>query len=128
MFDDEDDIIVAQKRKTDDSLLLYTDKDDIDYSENSPNNDGKNKKCKYPLIIYVFFFTFIIFIAALLTFLFLLALMDENYDIIDDEDIYDKPKITYHNYSKIICKNGLEVLFVQINENDTAGGIIGYLI
>ena len=53
----------------------------------------------------------------------------ENYSTY--ENPYLKPEISNHNYTKIIFTNELELLLIQVDENDTAGGAIifdtGYL-
>jgi hypothetical protein len=81
----------------------------------------KNKK-RLPLLFYVFIFSLLLLIAFIIYFIVTLINKKENFSI--DDNPIEKPPLSNYKYSKITFNNGLEVLLVQINENDMAGGSI----
>jgi len=83
--------------------------------------DKKNKK-RLPLLFYVFIFSLLLLIAFVVYFIVILINKKQNFTIEDNP--IDKPPLSNYSYSKITFNNGLEVLLVQINENDMAGGSI----
>ena len=44
----------------------------------------------------------------------------------EDDDIYLKPKILEHKYSRITFNNGIVFVLTQVDPNDTAGGAIAF--
>ena len=86
-------------------------------------NREKNK-LELPFIFYIFIFSSILFIGALIALLIIFSNKKPDYDIYDDP--YIKPSISDHIYSKIIFHNGLEIILTQVNYNDSAGGAISF--
>lgn len=95
----------------------------------SPLLLGHNDKKKCPILFYVFIFTFLMLLILILI-LIIEIMTRKNYYIVNDNP-YLKPNISNHNYTKIRFDNSLELLLIQVDENDTAGGSIifdtGYL-
>jgi len=92
------------------------------------NNNNKKKK-KWPILVYVLFFALFILISLIITLIIEKLTKNANYNI--DENPYLKPNISNHTYTNIKFDNNLELLLIQVDENDTAGGAIifdtGYL-
>ena len=89
----------------------------------------RNCKIKLPFMLYILIFTGILCLGILIALILVLSTYKENYKF--EENIYLKPSISEHNYSKIMFNNGLNVVLTQINFDDLAGGAItfdtGYL-
>ena len=84
---------------------------------------------KFPFIIYIVLFTFILFIASLIALIAIRNKYKPNYEFY--LNIYKKPFISEHNYSKLIFDNNLEIILTQVHYDDNAGGALcfekGYL-
>ena len=87
------------------------------------------KRKKFPFIFYVFLFSILIFITVLIFFIIMSIKNKKNYKYYFNE--IERPKISKYNYSNFLFDNGLEVMLIQLEENETAGGSIifdtGYL-
>lgn len=83
----------------------------------------KNKK-KCPFLFYIFIFSLVILIGFIIFTLIVILSKKENYILKDD--IYMKPNISNNNYTNVKFNNGLELLLIKVDENDTAGGIIAF--
>ena len=88
------------------------------------NSYNSKKKCYIPFIIYILIFTFILFIISIILLIWTYNNKEIYYTF--DKDIYIKPNISEHNYSKIHFNNNLEIVITQVNINDTAGGAISF--
>ena len=88
------------------------------------NKKRQRKIFKYPFIIYIVFFTIFSFINSLIALIVCKTKYKQNYSFI--QDIYIKPHISEHNYSKIIFDNNLEIVLTQVHYNDTAGGALSF--
>ena len=84
---------------------------------------------KFPFIIYIVLFTFILFIASIIALFAIRNKYKPNYEFY--QNIYKKPFISEHNYSKLIFDNNLEIILTQVHYDDNAGGALcfekGYL-
>jgi len=92
---------------------------DLFFYERSPKN-----KCRIPFIISIFLLTFIIFLILIITLIVVNSKYKEYY--IFEEDIYTKPQISEHNYSRILFNNNIEIILTQVHFNDTAGGALSF--
>ena len=114
--------------------VLYDDKNIIDGDN---RYEVENDEFKSPAVIKTkrksknhpfIFFLFIFILIAVIGFAFFLLIefiKNENetfYQSLDEP--FNKPLVSQHKYRKIIFNNGLELLLVQVDENDTAGGAI----
>ena len=88
------------------------------------NNDNRNRKKKNHLIFYVFIFGLFLLVGSFISFIIILIIKQITYK--EYYEPYSKPSISNHNYTQIIFENGLELLIVKIDENDTAGGSIAF--
>ena len=104
---DEEKVIIENNNST----LTY-------YSKNT------HKKCHIPFIVYILIFTFILLIISII--LLIRALNTYEIYYIYEKDIYIKPNISEHNYSKISFKNGLQIVLTQVSFDDIAGGAISF--
>ena len=90
----------------------------------------KKKRNKLPFLVYILIFTFIVFLISVIIYCIVNNEYIENYKEYKD-DIYLKPSISEHNYSKLVFDNGLEIVLTQVHYEDKAGGAItfekGYL-
>ena len=82
-------------------------------------------KRKLPFIVYILIFSSILFLGSLISLIVIYSKYVLDYDVYDGE-IYIKPNISDHNYSKISFHNGLEIVLSQVNYNDSAGGAISF--
>ena len=82
------------------------------------------KKFSLPFIVYILIFTLLLFIASIISLIVVLNNKQIYYKY--DEDIYLKPDISEHNYSKLTFDNELEIVLVQVQTNDSAGGAISF--
>ena len=80
------------------------------------------KSSKFPFTFYIFFLALIGLLIFICIFLIKLFTKKKFYSLINDPFI--TPNVTKHEYRKIIFNNGLELLLVQTDENDIAGGAI----
>ena len=103
-----------------------------DYEEESSLVHRKPKRkfnLNFPFIIYIVLFAFILFIASIIALIVILDKYKPNYRF--EDDVYKKPFISEHNYSKIIFDNNLEIILTQVHYDDNAGGALcfekGYL-
>ena len=122
----------AYKRYSVESLKEYNLAiNDIDEEQENTKNIKKEIKIKkkLPFLVYIFILTAIFLLSTLILFVIVLFSYKENYK--KEENIYLRPSISEHNYSRIIFDNGLEIILIQVHFNDTAGGSItfdtGYL-
>ena len=96
---------------------------------NEPLIYTKNKKKKFPIIIFVLIFALLILIGFILTIIIEYIKKEKNYKT--ENEPFIKPSISNHNYTNLKFDNGLELLLIKVNENDKAGGAIifdtGYL-
>ena len=93
-------------------------------SENIIFTRKDTKRFKFPFIIYIVIFTFILFLSSIIA----LIVIYDKYQIYYqfEENIYLKPKISEHNYSRLLFNNGLEIVLTQVHYNDTAGGALSF--
>ena len=78
------------------------------------------KKCHIPFIIYILIFTFILFIVSIALLIWTYNNKEIYYTF--ERDIYVKPNISEHNYSKITSNNGLQVVLTQVHISMTLLG------
>ena len=127
----------SKKVKTDESKVIhsgnslsindsYEEKVTIenDNSKLTYYSKNKHKKCHIPFIVYILMFTFIILIISIILLIWTLNHYEIYYE--DKKDIYIKPNISDHNYSKISFRNGLEIVLTQVSIDDIAGGAISF--
>ena len=81
-------------------------------------------KRKFPLLFYIFLLSFILLIIFLFVTLVVFLSKKEEYEI--DNNPFEKPEISNHNYTNIKFKNDLQLILIQVDENDTAGGSIAF--
>lgn len=93
-------------------------------SSNQINFENPKNKKKCPFLFYIFLFSLIILIGFILFTLITKLSKKENYTL--DDNIYLKPEISNNNYTTVKFNNGLELLLIKVDENDTAGGIIAF--
>ena len=104
----------------------------LDINDNNADIDSNNilleriskKKFKFPFIVYLVIFTLIILIILLIVLIIVSIKYKEHYKYF--EDIYTKPQISDHNYSRLLFDNNLEIILTQVNFNDTAGGALSF--
>ena len=110
----------TSNKNTDSPKTLYKDAT----SENIIFTRKDTKRFKFPFIIYIVIFTFILFLSSIIA----LIVIYDKYQIYYqfDKDIYLKPKISEHNYSRLLFNNGLEIVLTQVHYNDTAGGALSF--
>ena len=82
----------------------------------------KIQKKRLPLLFYINVISIILLITSLIYLIVVLVNKKENY--IYEDDKIEKPALTHYSYSNLTFDNGLQVLFVQIGENDEAGGSV----
>ena len=91
--------------------------------------EKSRNKNKLPFLVYILIFTAIIFLGSLIFLIIVSIIYNENYEY--EEDIYLKPDISEHKYSRLTFDNGLEIILIQIHSDDMAGGAMtfdtGYL-
>ena len=92
-------------------------------SSNQINFENPKTKKKFPFLFYIFLFSLIILIGFIIFTLITKLTKKENYTI---ENMYLKPDISNNEYSNVKFNNGLELLLIKVDENDTAGGIIAF--
>ena len=95
---------------------------------NHPSNsvilqNPKNKK-KYSSLFYIFIFSLVILLGFIIFTLITKLSKKENYTL--DMEKYLKPNISNSEYTNVKFDNGLELLLIKVDENDTAGGIIAF--
>jgi len=78
--------------------LNINDDEDEDNNEKFIHKELKNKK-NLPFMIYILIFTSILCIGTLIALIIVLFTYKENYDY--EEDIFLKPNISEHNYSRL---------------------------
>ena len=88
------------------------------------NTNKKNKK-QLPFIVYIFLFTLILFIGAIISLLIISSKYNPNYTNYA-QDIFLKQNISNHNYSKLVFNNKLEIVLIQVHFNDSSGGAISF--
>ena len=82
-------------------------------------------KRKLSFIVYILIVCSILFLGSLISLIIIYSKYVRNYDVYDG-NIYIKPSISDHNYSKLLFNNGLEILLSQVHYNDSAGGAISF--
>ena len=87
--------------------------------------EKKKKRIELPYLIYLLIFTIILSIVTLIVYFYVSSAYEPNYKY-EDGDIYLKPNISHHNYSRLIFDNGLEVILTQVDLDDKAGGAISF--
>ena len=92
-------------------------------SSNQINYENPKNKKKCPFLFYIFLFSLIVLIGFIIFTLITKLTKKENYTI---ENLYLKPDISNNEYSNVKFNNGLELLLIKVDENDTAGGIIAF--
>ena len=89
----------------------------------------RKSNLNFPFIIYIVLFAFILFIASIIALIVILNKYKPNYSF--EDNVYKKPFISEHNYSRIIFDNNLEIILTQVHYDDNAGGALcfekGYL-
>ena len=122
---------ISKTKKNEISPLIINDNEEETFNTENNNisssiytSSNSQKKCHMPFIIYILIFTFILFIISIIS----LILTYNNKEIYYtfEKDIYIKPNISEHNYSKIHFENGLEIVITQVHINDKAGGAISF--
>lgn len=108
---------------------VYNDDDDDDDSDQEENGvlipeKTSNNKFHLSYILYVLIFTFILLIITIIILIIVSNTYKENYTF--ERDIYLKPCISEHNYSRLNFTNGLEIVLTQVHYNDKAGGAISF--
>ena len=105
---------ISKTKKNEISPLIINDNEEETFNTENNNisssiytSSNSQKKCHMPFIIYILIFTFILFIISIIS----LILTYNNKEIYYtfEKDIYIKPNISEHNYSKIHFENGLEI-------------------
>ena len=100
-----------------------------DYNLKEPLVLKNKKKNKFPLLFYVLIFASLLLLCLIISFIVEYVKKKKNYTL--NEDPFLKPNISNHNYTDVKFDNGLELLLIQVDENDVAGGSIifdtGYL-
>ena len=100
-----------------------------DYNLKEPLVLKTKKKKKFPLLFYVLIFASLLLLCLIISFIVEYVKKKKNYTL--NEDPFLKPNISNHNYTDVKFDNGLELLLIQVDENDVAGGSIifdtGYL-
>ena len=92
--------------------------------QNSTTITKKRKLDNIPYIIYQTILVFLIFLISLIIYLILLSKYNIKY--IYEDNAYNKPKYSSHNYSSITFNNGLKVVLIQVDPDDEAGGVISF--
>lgn len=82
-------------------------------------------KRKLPFIVYILIVCSILFLGSLISLIVIYSKYVRNYEVYDG-NIYIKPSISEHNYSKLLFYNGLEIVLSQVHYNDSAGGAISF--
>ena len=84
----------------------------------------QRKQISFPFIFYIFIFAILLFfgIFGLLIYEFLDISLNYSYD----DKPFEKSILSNYNYTNLTFKNGLEVLLVQTEENQMAGGSITF--
>ena len=108
---------------------VYNDDDNDDDSDQEENGvlipeKTSNNKFHLSYILYVLIFTFILLIITIIILIIVSNTYKENYTF--ERDIYLKPCISEHNYSRLNFTNGLEIVLTQVHYNDKAGGAISF--
>ena len=89
----------------------------------------QKKKKKLPLLFYVFIFAILFLLSLVISIIYEYVIKKKNYTVV--EEPYLKPSISHYNYTKVKFNNHLELLLIQVDEDDEAGGAIvfdtGYL-
>ena len=80
------------------------------------------KKRSLPFMFYIFFFALLILNCSVVFYFIELFNKKQNYNF--NLDPYDKPIISKYTYENITFDNGLQVLFIQVEKNNAAGGSI----
>ena len=109
--------------KQEDNLIINSDQEHI-LLKNTNNNNIENViiikksiKCQdIPFIIYPIIITIILVIINIIIFFIFKSKYEITY--IYEENPYNKPKYSTHNYSSITFKNGLKLVLVQIEGGD----------
>ena len=84
------------------------------------------KKIKLPFIFYIFIFAILLFFVIFGFLIYMLLYNSLNYNYIDDDQPFEKSILSNYNYTNLTFKNGLEVLLVQTDKNEMAGGTITF--
>ena len=109
----------------DEGKKIITNSDSNDVSEKKNKNiKTKNRLLKLPFIIWILIFTCFLLLVSLVVYIVVLFVYKENYKL--ETDIYLKPSISSHNYSKLVFNNGLVVVLTQVHSDDKAGGAIAF--
>ena len=117
-------------------IVINSDEDSIISKNTNKNNienviiTKKSRKCKnIPFLIYPILIVILLVIISLIIYI----IFNSKYKItyIYDDNPYDKPTYSTHNYSSITFLNGLKVVLVQVDSDDEEGASIvfdyGYL-
>ena len=122
-LDKEEDFIINssnEKYEVEDIITKEEEYEDIMI----PYNKSKVKQ-DIPFLIYILIFSFIISIAGAIIYIIITNIYIENY-IYNDNNVYEKPMVSEHNYSSLTFSNGLEIVLTQVNYDDSAGGAISF--
>ena len=90
--------------------------------------NSKHCLTKIKNISYIYFvdiFAIILTISMAIAYAIIKSKYIVNYKY-EDDDIYLKPKILEHKYSRITFNNGIVFVLTQVDPNDTAGGAIAF--
>ena len=117
-------------------IVINSDEDSIISKNTNKNNienviiTKKSRKCKdIPFLIYPILILILLVIISLVIYIVFKSKYEITY--IYDDNPYDKPTYSTHNYSSITFLNGLKVVLVQVHSDDEEGASIvfdyGYL-
>ena len=84
----------------------------------------KTKRRKIPFIIFPMLLILLITIISGIIYLIISSKYEITYNVL--ENAYTKPKYSNHNYTSITFENGLKLVLVQVDTNDSAGGAISF--
>ena len=80
---------------------------------------------KLPFMLYIVLLTFLLLLISIIWLIVVYNTYEEYYKYYDT-DVYLKPKISDHNYSKLVFNNGIEIVLIQVNYDDTAAGVLSF--
>ena len=78
-----------------------------------------------PFMLYIVLLTFLLLLISIIWLIVVYNKYEEYYKFYD-KDVYLKPKISNHNYSKLVFDNGIEIVLIQVNYDDTAAGVLSF--
>ncbi len=125
------ELIDLKDKEESDNLLINFDKEKIIIDNTYKNNienaiiTKKRIKCKdIPFIIYPIIITILIVLICII----ILISFSSKYEItyIYEDNPYNRPKYSRHNYSSITFKNGLKLILAQVDTGEEEGASIAF--